>query len=283
MIITLIYGKSGDENSFLYDPLYTMKTTVGGQMFLSLWTEKLVLAIPEIKFIQHNTDGITYRIPRSKLPLAKKVGEEMTALTGLYIEDNYYKKFILRDVNNYIGVYESGDAKYKGCFEIDKEYHKDPSMRIVPIALSNYFIKGIPIEETIYNHRDIFDFCLMLKLNSKFRGEMRSFNDTINLKRTTRYYISNKGYSIVKIDITSPDKPPKQPKSGKNTKVWDKTISGYKETGVNVGFVGTYFNEYVEKPWEEYDINYQFYILECKKIINTIETSQTSLYDLFNI
>lgn len=56
MIITLIYGKSGDENSFLYDPLYTMKTTVGGQMFLSLWTEKLVLAIPEIKFIQHNTN-----------------------------------------------------------------------------------------------------------------------------------------------------------------------------------------------------------------------------------
>lgn len=207
----------------------------------------------------------------------------MTALTGLYIEDNYYKKFVLRDVNNYTAIYESGDAKYKGCFEIDKEYHKDPSMRIVPIALSNYFIKGIPVEETIYNHRDIFDFCLMLKLNSKFRGEMRSFNDTINLKRTTRYYISNKGYSIVKIDITSPDKPPKQPKSGKNTKVWDKTISGYKETGVNVGFVGTYFNEYVEKPWEEYDINYQFYILECKKIINTIETSQTSLYDLFNI
>ena len=50
-----IYGKSGEETSALYDPLYTMKTTIGGQMFLSLWTEKLVEAIPEIKFIQHNT------------------------------------------------------------------------------------------------------------------------------------------------------------------------------------------------------------------------------------
>lgn len=50
-----IYGKSGEEFSFLYDPLYTMRTTIGGQMFLSLWTEKLVKAIPEIKFIQHNT------------------------------------------------------------------------------------------------------------------------------------------------------------------------------------------------------------------------------------
>ena len=50
-----IYGKSGEETSALYDPLYTMRTTIGGQMFLSLWTEKLVEAIPEIKFIQHNT------------------------------------------------------------------------------------------------------------------------------------------------------------------------------------------------------------------------------------
>ena len=93
-----IYGKSGEESSFLYDPLYTMRTTIGGQMFLSLWSEKLVQAIPEIEFIQHNTDGVTYRIPRTKLSLAKQVGEEMTALTGLYIEDNYYKKFVLRDV-----------------------------------------------------------------------------------------------------------------------------------------------------------------------------------------
>ena len=50
-----IYGKSGEESSILYDPFYTMRTTIGGQMFLSLWTEKLVKAIPEIKFIQHNT------------------------------------------------------------------------------------------------------------------------------------------------------------------------------------------------------------------------------------
>lgn len=51
-----IYGKSGEESSFLYDPLYTMKTTIAGQLFLSMFTEKLVNACPEIKFIQHNTE-----------------------------------------------------------------------------------------------------------------------------------------------------------------------------------------------------------------------------------
>lgn len=50
-----VYGKSNESNSVLYDPLYALKTTIGGQMFLSLWSEKLVKAIPDIKFISHNT------------------------------------------------------------------------------------------------------------------------------------------------------------------------------------------------------------------------------------
>ena len=55
--------------------------------------------------------------------------------------------------------------KLKGCFEIDKEFHKDPSMKIVPIALYEYFINGISIEQTIKNHKNIYDFCLRLKIN----------------------------------------------------------------------------------------------------------------------
>lgn len=51
-----VYGKSNEPNSPFYDPLYTLKTTIGGQMFISMWTEKLTLAIPRIKFLQHNTE-----------------------------------------------------------------------------------------------------------------------------------------------------------------------------------------------------------------------------------
>ena len=109
-----IYGKSGEESSFLYDPLYTMKTTIAGQLFLSMFTEKLVNACPEIKFIQHNTDGLTYLVKRSHLSLVKEVTKEMEDLTGLYIEDNIYNLLVMRDVNNYLAKYESGDIKYKG-------------------------------------------------------------------------------------------------------------------------------------------------------------------------
>lgn len=249
-----VYGKSGEESSVLYDPLYTMKTTIGGQMFLSLWTEKLVEAIPRIKFIQHNTDGITYLLPRKDLEKAKAVGKEMTKLTGLYIEDNIYSKVVIRDVNNYLAVYEDGNIKLKGCFEINKEFHKDPSMRIVPIALKEFFVNGIPIRETIINHKDIYDFCLRLKTNSKSIPKYTYIDPktkeikTKDLARTTRYYISNNGGTLFK-----------EFKEKRNI------------VGVNIGYSATLFNKYIKREnFKEYNINYQFYIVEAMKIINTI-------------
>lgn len=253
-----IYGKSGEESSALYDPLYTMQTTIGGQMFISLWTEKLVKAIPEIKFLQHNTDGITYLLPRKDLEKAKAVSKEMTDLTGLYIEDNIYTKMIIRDVNNYLAVYEDGSTKLKGCFEIDKEYHKDPSMRIVPIALKEYFVNGTPIEQTINNHDDIFDFCLRLKTNVKSTPYFRYIhnNEIVNQKldRTTRYYVSNNGGII------------------------NKEFDATRSSGVNIGYTVTLFNKYIEKPIKDYNINYNFYISEAYKIKNAVDNGQLSLF-----
>lgn len=258
-----IYGKSNEPNSAFYDPLYTLKTTIGGQMFLSLWTEKLVKAIPEIKFISHNTDGILYMLPRKDYEKAIAVGQEMSELTGLFIEDNTYSKVIQNDVNNYIAVYsdhtpEEEHLKLKGCFEIDKEFHKDPSMRIVPIALKEYFVNGIPIEQTIINHTDIFDFCMRLKTNSKSTPYYKYLKDgkIINQKldRTTRYYISNNGGILLK--------------------EFDKNRS----SGVNVGYNTTLFNKYIEKPMSEYDLNYNFYIAEAYKIKNTINNGQLTLF-----
>lgn len=253
-----IYGKSGEESSFLYDPLYTMKTTIAGQMFLSLWSEKLVEAVPDLIFIQHNTDGISYLCPRKSLDKIKQVREELTKLTGLFIENNFYTKFVVRDVNNYLAQYEDGSVKHKGCFEIDKEFHKDPSMRIVPIALSKYFLEGIPIEETIKNHKDIFDFCLRLKTNSKSTPYFRFIdNDKINrikLNRTTRYYISTNGGIL------------------------EKDFNRENPVGVNIGYSVTLFNKYIKKDIKDYKIDYNFYIRETNKIKNVIDNKQLSLW-----
>ena len=254
-----IYGKSNEPNSILYDPLYTARITVAGQMFISLWIETLYRYIEEFELIQANTDGVTYRIPKDQLEKVNIVTKWITKLTGLQIEDNFYSKMIIRDVNNYIAQYTDGHLKLKGCFEIDKELFKDPSMRIVAIALKNYFIDNVPIEETICNHKDILDFCLRLKTTRDCFSNLTILNkdgtqDIKALSRTTRYYISN---SVG---------------SGVLTKIFG---DGSRQN-VNSGFTAKIFNEFEEK--DDYQINYQFYIQEANKIKNIIVNQQLDLF-----
>ena len=253
------YGKTNEERSWLYDPLYAMKTTISGQIFISMWAEYICENIPDCTILQINTDGITFRFPKKYRESLIKLSDEITYRCKLTYELNEYKKMVIRDVNNYSAQYLDNKIKHKGDFEINKELHKDPSMRIVSIALEKYFFEGKPVSETIQGHKNIYDFCMRLKTNRDSIAQYVTLNENglhvQDLSKTTRYYISNHGGALQKYFIESK-----------------------KVTGVNVGFVATLFNKYVEKPMEEYDINYRFYILEAKKIINQIEDYQISLF-----
>lgn len=55
LLLNGTYGKSGEETSFLYDPLYTYKTTIAGQCFICMWAERMVKVCNELIFIQINT------------------------------------------------------------------------------------------------------------------------------------------------------------------------------------------------------------------------------------
>ena len=264
LVLNGAYGKSGEDKSFLYDPLYKYKTTTAGQLFISMWAERMVEAVPELKFIQINTDGITIMIPKDKLELIRQVDNQLTKETTLVIEEAFYSKMFIRDVNNYGAVYtdstkEHEHIKLKGDFEVDKEFHKDPSMRIVPLALKNYFVYGTPIADTIKENKDIFNFCMRLKTNSKSTPYFKYLDgNTIKnkkLDRTTRYYISNNGGTIYK-DFTD------------------------KKSGINVGYSITLFNKYVKLDnWNDYNIDYRFYINEANKIKNVIVYKELDLFE----
>lgn len=104
IILNSTYGLSGDPNSFLYDPKFTMQITVNGQLLLSKLYEMLSLAIPECIPLMQNTDGLEMMIPTSKIDTYMKVCEEWQKLTKLELEHDQYKKMIIRDVNNYIAI-----------------------------------------------------------------------------------------------------------------------------------------------------------------------------------
>jgi hypothetical protein len=259
-----VYGKSNDANSFLYDPKYTMATTINGQLVLSMLAESLVLNIKGLLMVQVNTDGITVKIRRDQQDLYYQLCKEWEAKTKLTLEYAYYDKMIIRDVNNYMAITDKGKIKYKGVFEIDKvvgnepAYHKDNSFRVVKIAISDYFVKGISVEQTIKNHRNIYDFCGRQKFGSQSKGELQYPDENGNIaiahqQKNVRYYISKSGKVLIK-----------------------RYSSGETER-INKGYEVEIFNSFVEKEWNDYRINYDFYIEEAMKIINIIDTGQTSI------
>lgn len=94
----MTYGKSGEDTSFLFDKLYTYKTTIAGQLFICMWAERMVEVCPELQFIQINTDGITIKLPKEKIPLIMEVCNQLTKETTLEVEDAYYSQMVIRDV-----------------------------------------------------------------------------------------------------------------------------------------------------------------------------------------
>ena len=251
------YGKSNEESSFLYDPLYTMRTTINGQLLLTMLIEDILLNTKAL-LLQGNTDGATLYLNRDELDTCLNICKNWEEKTKLMLEYSYYKMMAIVDVSTYIAVYENGEIKHKSDFEIDKELHKNPSMRIVPIALEKYFVENIPVEKTIKEHTDIYDFCLMTRCSKKFdlyyyyikNGQICKDK----LSKTTRYYASNKGGTLFKLN--------------------NETNS---ETGILVGQYVTLFNKYYKLPFEQYNIDYDFYINECNKIIDKIEIKSKQL------
>ena len=51
-----------------------------------------------------------------------------------------------------------------------------------------------------------------------------------------------------------------------------------RESNIEKGWITTIMNKFIDKPIKEYNINYQYYISECNKIIDVIEDKQLTLF-----
>lgn len=247
------YGKSNDKYSFLYDPKYTMTTTINGQLMLTDLAIELQKEGYEIIFI--NTDGFMFKIPISEAERYSEICNNWMKKTKLNLEHEICEKIAIRDVNNYTAKFANGEIKEKGAFEVDKDWHKDPSFRIVPLAIKKYVFDGIRPEEFIPKHDDIFDFCGRVKSNSGYEIRLHELDGgsekITKLQKTNRVYVSNKGGSLYK-------------------------VKGDRVSAVYKGQKVTLFNQFFESG--NYDINYQWYIRETRKIIDVLEPKQLTLF-----
>ena len=248
-----LFGKSNDIYSPMYDRKFFFSITINGQLLLSMLAEEIIGK--GISIIQINTDGILVKCHKDKRNDLDLVCKKWMDLTNLKLDYDHFKLFAQRDVNNYLGLFNNGNIKYKGAFEIDKDWNKDHSMLIVPIALREYLINNTPIEKTIINHNDIFDFIKSQKVGKQYTVESHYLKDNKHqidkLQQINRYYISNKG-----------------------VKIYKRKTETDRLAELEVKYNVTIMNKFQKKSMKEYDINYHYYIRECQKIIDILEPSQ---------
>jgi hypothetical protein len=263
IILNSTYGLSNDKNSFLYDPEFTMRITINGQLSLTMLYEMILEEIPEAVPLMQNTDGLETLVPRHRVDRYMEICAEWEKITMLELEHDTYSKIVLGDVNNYIAVTEDGKSKCKGRFEFkDLALHKNKSFLIIPKALHAYFVDGIQPEDFLKANTNIFDYCGGVKIKGDWKFVEHNVVDknykVKDLQHTIRYFISKTGSKIVKTNLL--DGREIQVESGK----WLQTV----------------FIDYVEKPFEEYNINTEFYLEKIRKEIASLEpkTNQLSLF-----
>jgi hypothetical protein len=172
IILNSTYGLSNDENSFLYDPEFTMRITINGQLSLSMLYEMICEEIPGAIPLMQNTDGLETMIPREYVDKYMEICARWEKITNLQLEHDTYSKLVLGDVNNYIAVTEDGKSKCKGRFEYENlALHKNKSFLIMPKALHAYFVNGISPEVFLKHNKNIFDYCGGVKIKGDWRFE----------------------------------------------------------------------------------------------------------------
>lgn len=254
-------GNLQNAYNFCYSPRTVMKIRMNGQLMLLMLAERL-LGIG-CKLIQLNTDGIFLKWPKDKRKDFEQVMKDWEKETKLTLEEDQYEAFYQFAINDYLaisrGYSESKNPKLlkkKGLFIDTVHLGKGMQPMIIPKAINNYFANNIPVEETVYNDKDINNFITYQKVAKKFRIE---YNGEL-ITNTNRYYVSINAPYLFKCEVDSND-------------TRSRYINMLKGHGV---IIVNNLDEIKEFPK---DIDYRYYIAEANKIIQKFKCIQLSLFD----
>lgn len=282
------YGNSNNKYSVFYDPRFTMSITINGQLMLCMLAEWL-LTVDTLQIIQINTDGITYRIHRSRMAHAEIIRNIWMRRTRLVLEEALYARMWIRDVNNYIAEPVKGDLKQKGAYWYPRVFpddisnaqppawHKDYSAQIVIMAAVANMVEGVDIERYIYAHRDPFDFMCRAKVD---RSSHLMIGDQ-EQQRICRYYLATNGGPMRKISPPTGEPGTFKRKSGISDIEWSrrpmngewseahhtKNKSKYetREMAIEAGHLVSECN--LASKFDFANLNYSWYVEQAKKLV----------------
>ena len=261
-----IFGKMGSEKSFLCDKKAMYQVTINGQLFLLMLIEKLELA--GIHVISANTDGIVTVVPRELEHTADDICHWWEKHLGLELEFTYYTKYVTEGVNSYLTVKRGGGSKFKGRMNPKmflEDLSKGYNSPIVAKCVTEYFINGTPVMETLRNAKSILDFCRTQNVNHKYRLEFTHVVDgkivTDIVQRNTRFYISSTGGTLMKVESMG----------------WNEhNEEQVKKSSLCAGQRVSICNTVDDTDISELNVNYLYYYNEAMAIIEPIEQSRNN-------
>lgn len=249
IVINSIYGKLGFEKGDICDRLAVLKVTINGQLLLLKLCEELELN--GIEVYSANTDGIVVKVYKSKKDIYNNIIDNWQKETKLGLDSENYKCYINRDINNYVIEELNNKISYKGAlnptmYAVDLQ--KGYDMPVVAQAVVNYFLQDKPILETLYECKNILDFCKTQNVGRQFHVEFTIGNKRKILQKNVRFYVTNKGGVIEKVNNNSGSR-----------------------NGLCAGKQVTVLNTLDDKRIEYRNINYSYYYQEALKIIDPIK------------
>ncbi len=181
LCLNTTYGAMLNKYNPLYDPLMGRSVCISGQLFLTELVMAYLRDCKTIKIINFNTDGVMFSIDEDEMPKIYAINEEWQNRTGFELEEDKIQKIVQKDVNNYIMVpigelYDKDGKprwKVKGGYltygmSMAGAWNINNNAVIVKKALAEYFVKGIPVEKTINECNDLFEFQFIAKAGSKY-------------------------------------------------------------------------------------------------------------------
>jgi hypothetical protein len=261
LVLNSTSGILDNEYSWINYPEGALRMRILGQLMMLKSLDEVVAR--GFKALALNTDSIDVLIHKKDEKEYEEIIDTLGKQYDIVFEHETVKKTIYSNINNYIQIAEDGKVKRKGgTFKIDfdekgnREIPLGDSVDelVIPKALNLYFVKGIPLEESITNPEKygftIFDYCKSNKVGKNYRV----IHNGQQVQNLNRYYFSKGKPYLFKV------------KKGKTT---------YEH--INVGEGVEIFNKYEKREWKDYEINYTHYVAKAREVVNEVTEKERQL------
>lgn len=197
LVCNTTYGCLLNKYNDLYDPLMGRSVCISGQLYLLELAEHCYQEIKGLRIVQLNTDGIMVECDKKDYKKLSAICDEWQQRTGFELEEDTVIKIVQKDVNNYIEVQQGGKPKVKGGYLVKGvstkgAFNVNNNCVIVATALKEYFLNGTPVEETINDCDDIFQFQMIAKAGAKYKEAYHLVNGVkVSVQKVNRVYATS--------------------------------------------------------------------------------------------